>query len=56
MYNLKFFKNLKYFVKLFSELGAHRFLDFYQEIGFAIIYVFMGVFVLKPEYKVYLFK
>lgn len=39
---------------IFSELSTYRFLDLFQEIGFAIIYIFMGVFVLKPEFKVFI--
>lgn len=34
---------------LYRQFGAHRWLDAFQELGFIVIYVFMGVFVLRTE-------
>jgi hypothetical protein len=31
------------------QFGHHRLLDFYQELGFIVLFPFMGIFVLKPQ-------
>ena len=32
--------------------GHHRFLDFLQELGLLAVFVFMGFFVLRPDFTV----
>ncbi|KAI1722803.1 hypothetical protein Ddc_06983 [Ditylenchus destructor] len=36
---------------VYKQLGHTRFLDLYQELGFLVVYIFMGVFVLMPDSK-----